>query len=346
MPFAIPESYRIGYAEFMNPRRREIRTLADFLDVPEEELHRCLRAFRQAVQQAKSDRTDAVREGKPAEAIKFDTFVWEPQDREAQDIGTLQGTTPIEELPLRPVTRHRLRELSIYCLEDLSEVSESELRRMPDMGATMVARLRELLNAIGMDFKPNPNPVAAMYDRNRLNRKLSFEERARTLINDSHLSDVGFSPPTIKRALIRNYETVGELRALTLRTLCIEFGKAQVKEILETLKLVGLPLQPEPTKLDLWRHGLLKSQEMQFSADANSALDDLAPWIGQAAVTYFKEEGLETVGELVARAGEDGLRKIKGVGARTAAQTVAFLRERGLMAAAPDIDASLTSSPT
>lgn len=325
----------------MNSRRHEIRTLSDFVDIPEGDLPSCLSAFRKAILQAKADRAAAARDGKPSQSVKLEAFVWAPQDREVKDVGNLQGTTSIEELPLRPVTRHRLRELSIYCLEDLSEVSESELRRMPDMGATMVARLRELLNAIGMDFKPNPNPVAAMYDRNRLNRKLSFEERARTLINDSHLSDVGFSPPTIKRALIRNYETVGELRALTLRTLCIEFGKAQVKEILETLKLVGLPLQPEPTKLDLWRHGLLKSQEMQFSADANSALDDLAPWIGHAAVTYFKREGLETVGKLVARAEEGGLRKIKGVGARTAAQTVAFLRERGLMAAAPDIDASI-----
>ncbi len=328
----------------MNPRRREIRTLSDFLDIPEEELHRCLRAFRQAVQQAKADRADAVRLGKPAKAIKFDTFVWEPQDREAQDVGTLQGTTPIEELPLRPVTRHRLRELSIYCLEDLSEVSENELKCMPDVGATMVAKLRELLNAIGMDFKPNPNPVSAMYERNRLNRKLSFEERARSITDDSHLTDVGFSPATLKRAVKRGYETVGGLRALTLRTLCIEFGKAQVKEILDTLKQVGRPLHPEPTQIDLWRHGLLKSQEMQFSADANSALDDLVPWIGKSAVTCFKQTGIGTVGDLAARAEAGGLRKIMGVGARTADRTVAFLRGRGLMAAAPDIEASIRRS--
>ncbi len=79
----------------MNSRWREIRTLSDFLDVPEEELHRCLRAFRQAVQQAKADRTNAVREGKPAKAIKFDTFTWKPQDHEIKDVGNLQGTTPI-----------------------------------------------------------------------------------------------------------------------------------------------------------------------------------------------------------------------------------------------------------
>lgn len=325
----------------MNSSWREIRTLSDFLDVPEEELHRCLRAFRQAVQQAKADRTNAVREGKPAKAIKFDTFVWKPQDNEIKDVGNLQGTTPIEELPLRPVNRHRLRELSIYCLEDLSEVSESELRRMPDMGATMVARLRELLRAIGMDFKANPNPVAAMYERNRLNRKLAIEERASSITDDSHLSDVGFSPATIKRALKRGHESVGELRALSLRTLCIEFGKAQVHEILETLKQVGRPLHSAPTQMDLWQHGLLKGEEMPFGADANSGLDNLAPWIGQAAVTSFKREGMATVADLVARVEAGGLRKIKGVGARTAAQTVAFLRERGLMAAAPDIEASI-----
>ena len=73
--------------------RREIRSLADFLDIPEEELHRCLRSFREAIQKAKADRAASVQQGLPAQTVKFNRFIWQPQDSKTPLLSSLQATT-------------------------------------------------------------------------------------------------------------------------------------------------------------------------------------------------------------------------------------------------------------
>lgn len=311
--------------------RREIRSLNDFLDVPEEELQACLAGLKDAIHRIKAHQAALLRDGHPEERIRFDAFTWEPLAKRRLEPGSIQGATPLKALALKPRVRHVLSLLNIYCLEDLTEISESELIREPSVGRTTVARLREALQAIGMDFKPNPNPVGAMYDRNRALGKIPVEQRANSLSDASHLSELGLRTTTLSRMLSRDITLVGDLRTQSLRSLNTHFGKAQVKEILSVLDRAGLPLINQPSQLDLWRSGLLSAGEVRIDTSRKGTVLNLAPWIGWACAKNLEAHGVRTVGELLKAAKSGELRKSKGVGKGTEARVKRTLSERGLL---------------
>ncbi|MDM0026711.1 hypothetical protein [Variovorax saccharolyticus] len=64
---------------------------------------------------------------------------------------------------MRSAAREALRNLSIFCIDDLSAISEQELLNEEAIGAKTVGRLREVLARVGLDFLPNatalPNPA-------------------------------------------------------------------------------------------------------------------------------------------------------------------------------------------
>jgi len=311
--------------------RREIRSLNDFLDVPEEELQSCLAGLKAAIHRIKANQAALLRDGHPEERIRFDVFAWEPVGKRRLETGSMQGATPIKALALKPRVRHVLSLLNIYYLEDLSEISESELIREPSVGQTTVARLREALHAIGMDFKPNPNPVGAMYDKNRALRKIPVEMRAHSLTDASHISELGLRSAILSRALDRDVITVGDLRAHSLRSLCMLFGQSQVKEILAVLDRAGKPLTTRPNQLELWRHGLLTADEVHVETARTGAVLNLAPWIGWACAKMLEEREVKTVGDLLNALKRGDLGKLKGVGKGTEARVKRILSERGLL---------------
>ena len=65
----------------------------------------------------------------------------------------LQELTPIDDLPLHSAVKQQLRTMNVYCLEDFSEVTEQELRELPQVESLTVAKIRSLLADLDMTLK-------------------------------------------------------------------------------------------------------------------------------------------------------------------------------------------------
>jgi hypothetical protein len=145
---------------------RTIRTVDDLAQLPDAELLACFGALRTAIQEARRQHADALREclipsGSPFE---FSSFDWRPRGSQRFSMpAQLSPETPIEEISMRSAARDALRNLSIFCIDDLSAISEQELLNEEAIGAKTVGRLREVLARVGLDFLPNataaPNPA-------------------------------------------------------------------------------------------------------------------------------------------------------------------------------------------
>lgn len=312
--------------------QRLFRTVADFLEVPEEELADCVCAFRKALLRAKADRHKAVRSGLPADSVPFDTFTWAPNDTEPVDNVPVTRTTPVDELPLRPVVRFALREMHVYCLEDLSEVDERELACTPAVGAHTVQRVRTLLARVGLDFKPDEDPERRRSERNRLARKLAPEVRFASITDASDISELGLSPGAYNRCRRKGHGTVGLLRELTLYDIARGFGEREAREIIEVLQRSGHPLRKQPTPLELWRYGFLSREELVIPTDASVDIGEFAPWLGSSLVDRLRKGGVTTPGGLRAMLGEGAGRPTVHLGPKTRAKLHAFLAstERGV----------------
>lgn len=297
---------------------RTIRTLKDFVSVPEDELRACLHAFRVAIERTKAVSTIPGSNGISIDGVQFNEFVWDPRNFEKVPTVAVHKTTLIEDLPLRPSTKRHLLEVNIYCIEDLSEISESELLVMRDIGRTTIEHLRELLKNTGMAFKPNPNQIGAIYERSRVSRKIAIEDRARNITDASHISELGLTPGVLRRAMQRGYLTVELLRGLSVRGYAIELGRSSAKEIINTLKMLGRPICGNPTPLDMWKHGLLEKKELDEDFSEKTPIANLAPWIGWSVAEKLERHGAATVGDAVTLARAGNLAKVNGVGAASA----------------------------
>lgn len=309
----------------------KIRTLKDFVAVPADELYACLRAFRASIERIKAASTIAVSNGVSTDCIQFDEFIWESRCSKKDSTVAVHKTTPVEELPLRPSTKRQLQAKNIYCLEDLSEISVHELWRMPDVGRTTIEDLREILYGIGMTFKPNPNPMGALYEQSKVARKIKIEQRAQSLTDASHISDLGLAQATLWRAMKHGHETVGSLRGLSVQEYAIKFGRSQAKEIINLLKMLGRPIHGMPTPLDLWRHGLLKKNEISEKYGEDSPIANLAPWIGWNVTAALERHGAATIGDAVSLVRAGNLTKVKGIGASSAQKIATVLKQRGFL---------------
>ena len=68
---------------------------------------------------------------------------------------------------MRAKARGALFELNIFCVEDLSAISEQELMMTDAIGAKTVNRLREVLACVGLDFLPDPSDEVAAFEGSR-----------------------------------------------------------------------------------------------------------------------------------------------------------------------------------
>ena len=140
----------------------EIRSVDDLAQLPDDELLPCLGALRSAIHEAKRRHAAALRDQQiPQDSVfAFTTFNWRPRGAQRLNLPIqLKPETPIDEISVRASARDALKELSIFCIEDLSAISEQELLKEDAIGPKTLGRLREVLTRVGLDFLPNEQPT-------------------------------------------------------------------------------------------------------------------------------------------------------------------------------------------
>lgn len=290
---------------------RVIRSLDDFLAVPEAELTNCMTAFRRAIEAHKRLQGTAAAGGTHAAAVPFREFVWKPREDERPALAQVTCTTPVEDLGLKPAAVRKFRDLNLYALEDFAQATEHELRRVPDVGPSTVAQVRELLEAVGLAFRPPTHPWVRAEQQAKVARALAPEDRARRISDESDIADLGLRGPTLTRCLEKGINTVGQLRRMTLRDLYVPFGSQSLIDLLSCLDAVGKPLYSAPSQLERWKYRAIARESLDSPAEEQPVID-LQPWIG-AAAEHFDRAGISTVGEL-RRVAAAGGRHVRGVG--------------------------------
>ncbi|SCK22474.1 Bacterial RNA polymerase, alpha chain C terminal domain [Variovorax sp. HW608] len=213
----------------------------------------------------------------------FSTFSWRP--KRAQRLDGLSRLTPetlIDELPLRPIVRHALKELKIFCIEDLSAISEGELLNEQAIGRSTINRLQDVLARVGLEFSPNPDSRQRALEESKAVLALSPEARTSALrrVKDSATpSSLGLKPSTLTCALDQGYQTVGTLRKLSLAKLCEVFGRREAREIYQALMLTDRPFAASAPALELWRHGLVEGNGLVEHTASHAPFEELPPWL-------------------------------------------------------------------
>lgn len=135
-----------------------IRSINDLAQLPDDELRACLTAMAKAIQAQRAEHAARLTNAAPPlrPRFNFQSFDWQAHSNRLDIQARLQPDALIDELPLRPAVKARLRELSIYCLEDLAAISEEELLAQDEIGGNTVAKLRALLGRAALDFLPAP----------------------------------------------------------------------------------------------------------------------------------------------------------------------------------------------
>lgn len=316
-------------------KSQTLRTIAELASIPEADLSSCLAALHRGIVEARRQHAVALREGLIASDshFEFPTFIWRPTGkREAFSAlaAKLGPETPIGELPLRQRVRFVLHQKNVFCLEDLSAISENELLRGDGLGVKTVGRLRELLQSIGLDLLPNPDQRGRELDESRALRSLPDESRVASLkgLSDSApLSHLGLRGGTLRRAERTGFKLVGELRASSPRILAIRFGSSERREIYARLLETGTAFSETPSPTELWKQGLIDRDDMQFPREPETPLADLQPWLG-AAFKPLKRKGMRDLGSLRAAADQKELASISGIGSSTADKLVQLLTVR------------------
>ena len=307
-----------------------IRSLADFVNVPDSELVRCLDAFRLAILREKL-RRETLSHGAVACGENFTEFVWLPKsDKDPWD-REYTPETPIKALPIRNEATSRLRELNIYCLEDLAEISAAELRVLPGMGVATVIRLGEVLQRIGLAFGPNPNPQAAMYERSRALREQSESSSSNSINPGSHVAELGLRGQALSQLLRKGYTTVGVIQKLTVKDYSVMFGRKTALEIITRLADAGAPIEEDSSPIALWKQGLLTPDELPTCISGEDPIDYAAPWLGRTITKKLLENGLATVAQVIQAIVDGRLTKQFKLTAHAKKTTIDFLRARHLL---------------
>jgi hypothetical protein len=136
-----------------------IHSVDDLAQLPDDELLPCLGALRSAIHEAKRQYAAALRERQlPQDSrFNFQSFTWRPRGAHRFNLPIhLTPETPIDEISVRASAREALKDLRIFCIEDLSAISEQELLKEEAIGPKTLGRLREVLSRVGLDFLPDP----------------------------------------------------------------------------------------------------------------------------------------------------------------------------------------------
>jgi hypothetical protein len=228
-------------------------------------------------------------------------FNWRPRGAQGLNLdGLLKPETLVDDIPMRSSVRDALKKYSIFRIEDLSAVSEQELLNESAIGVKSVGRLREILKQVGLDFLPNPKPEERARELNKAVLRLPPDLRVlalRGLEDSASVSALGLKSSTLSRALAQRYETLGQLRRLSLPALCSGFSKREVREIYDLLMATDRPFAGSAPAIELWRQGLVSKEEIPVPTAAETPIAELRPWLG-TAVDSLSSFGIHTLGAL------------------------------------------------
>lgn len=255
-----------------------ISTVQDLIKLSEADLPACLDALHAWIQRTKADQANAERVG--AAAATPTSFEWMPRAKTGlADPRALSPTTSIRDLGLRPSAVAELMEARFYALEDFSVETETSLRRFPNVGLGTIASVREMLQAVGLDFKAPTDP----YEVARIRAGQARAGGLAGEIDDaSSVADLGLKDTTISRLITQEVLTVGKLRAATLRDLYMWFGASGRADVMAGLKRHGLELASKPSGFELWRYKLATVAELPMPPDS-APTHELRPWLGEVA---------------------------------------------------------------
>ena len=259
----------------------------------------------------------------PDAPVPFDRFVWKPRpDTKSEDVVVAHPEMPIRELPLPWRVCYELERRNIVCLEDLTAMSEGELRSLKHVGAHGVERIRSMLHAAKLDFAPpevDPETLASQ-SRRMMSRRLAqipVEQRKAELSGLPDSADVGrlgLSTSAMTQCERRGYTTVGALRAASLRDLQIDLGKIAFRRVYEALAATGQGFTSNPSDIELWRAGAVKAHQLRRPDEDAAAVADLEPWIGRVSTKGLIDAGIHTLGALRAIRRSKSLNQVRGIG--------------------------------
>ncbi|MDM0073474.1 hypothetical protein QTH90_03720 [Variovorax sp. J2P1-59] len=145
-------------AALINPKTAmtsTFRSIDDLARLDDRALASCLRRLRTAIAEARHRHAVALQQGLLSAGctFTFSSFTWRPD--QAGPTGRtepLHASTPIDELGLRPRAVETLKDLHVFLVEDLSAISEEELRAREAIGARTLMVLRDALAHTGLAF--------------------------------------------------------------------------------------------------------------------------------------------------------------------------------------------------
>lgn len=307
-----------------------IRSFEDFVALPDSELARCLDAFRLDILREKARRETLSSDTGAVAGSLTQSEAMHKSDKDRWK-GEFARETPIDALPIRYNAIACLKNLNIYCVEDLSEISAAELRVLPGMGLSTATRLGEVLQRFGLTFKGNPNPVAAMYERSHALRGQNRSSSEMPIDPESHIAELGLRASTLSQLLRNRCTTVSSLQSLSLRQFTVMFSRKTVLDIVARLAECGAPLDEDCSPFALWQHGVLRADELPFGVSLDDPIERAAPWLGRSLTQKLLECGFATVAQVVQAAGEDRLVSQAKLTPRARQATIDVLRERKLL---------------
>ncbi|MDM0109067.1 DNA-directed RNA polymerase subunit alpha C-terminal domain-containing protein [Variovorax sp. J22R24] len=133
------------------------RSIDDLAQLDDRALAICLRRLRTAISEARHRHAVALQQGllSRGSTFSFSSFTWRPD--QSGLIGRtepLHASTPIDDLGLRMRAVETLKELHVFLIEDLSAISEEELKTREAIGSRTLMVLRDALARTGLAFLP------------------------------------------------------------------------------------------------------------------------------------------------------------------------------------------------
>ncbi|MBG9389319.1 hypothetical protein [Caenimonas aquaedulcis] len=287
-------------------RTRKIRSLADFIEVPEAELTNCVRSLRHWIDEQKMLRADAQANGRTFQPPQ--EFLWRQKAVNEKTPLQCTPTTPILELGLRFAAVAACMQMRIFALEDFSDIEASELAKVPNVGQSTVVKVREMLRSVGLDFRKPANAQRRAYDRAKAVRA---GQKLANIDDQDHVVELDLKTVISGRLMSKGITTVGQLRRMTPRDLGMMFGTAGGQHVVAKLRESGLDFEPPPKQLDLWRYHLVPLEHLA-RPDDNQPIQELEPWLG-AVASAAQRAGLATVGDL-RRLAKRGPTRVRGIG--------------------------------
>lgn len=171
----------------------------------------------------------------------------------------LGPSEPLANIGIPPVLLGRMASLGVTTVAELSTVSEDQLLALKSVGPLTVARLRRMLQSVGLDFREPADPLRRARWLNAKTRDVPAAERVPELSDASHVAELGTQWETVRRCLQRDITTIGQLRAMTRHRIVHTFSRRVAVDLLSGLQNAGVVIAngPKPRRPAGGRAGVI-----------------------------------------------------------------------------------------